>query len=210
MRLIHASRTSDVEEQMDISTHFHTGFFTIPRYILAKKIAEIFPEKMNRVSFTIGGDASIEVVLKVAIINRPVLHNFISLYGGYHGSYFMAVGASHKGTMSTGRYFGGVKLSQYSQNFIRVPALYYYRPYFEVCNLDDKEEVDRRALEALEMQIKYGSIGPSLCTGYGTTSSKWRPNYIFKELLARSKRYMYKAQYNFNPGLHPDCIWKNG
>ena len=156
----HPEINQAVKEQMDISTHFHTGFFTIPRYILAKKIAEIFPERMNRVLFTIGGAVSIEAALKVAIINRPDAHNFISLYGGYHGSSFMAIGASHTGTMSTGRYLGGAKLAHYSQNFIRVPAPYYYRPYFEVCNLDDKEEVDRRALEALEMQIKYGSTGP--------------------------------------------------
>lgn len=31
-----------IKEQIDISNHFHTGFYTIPRYILAKKIASLF------------------------------------------------------------------------------------------------------------------------------------------------------------------------
>ncbi len=149
-----------IKEQIDISNHFHTGFYTIPRYILAKKIASLFPEKMNRVLFTIGGGVAIEAALKVAIINRPSAHNFISLYGGYHGTSFMTTGASHTGTMASGRYLGGAKLAHFSQNFIRVPAPYYYRPYFEVTNKDDEEEVDRKCLDALRMQIKYGSTGP--------------------------------------------------
>jgi len=156
----HPEINQAIKEQIELSNHFHTGFYTVPRYLLARKIAELFPEKMNRVLFTIGGGASIEAALKVAIINRPQAHNFISLYGGYHGTSFMATGASHTGTMATGKYHGGATLAHFSQNFIRVPAPYYYRPYFEVCTKDDVDEVDRRCLQELEMQIKYGSTGP--------------------------------------------------
>jgi len=156
----HPEINTAIKEQLDYSVHFHTGFYTVPRYLLAKKIAELFPEKMNRVLFTIGGGASIEAALKVAILNRPDAHNFISLYGGYHGTSFMTTGASLTGTLAYGKYHGGAKLAHFIQNFIRVPAPYYYRPYFEVCNRDDKDEVDRKCLEALEMQIKYGSTGP--------------------------------------------------
>ena len=45
----HPEINATIKEQLDYSTHFHTGFFTVPRYLLAKKIAELFPEKMNRV-----------------------------------------------------------------------------------------------------------------------------------------------------------------
>jgi 4-aminobutyrate aminotransferase-like enzyme len=110
--------------------------------------------------FNVGGGVAIEAALKVAIINRPDAHNFISLYGGYHGTSFMTTGASHTATMASGKYHGGATLAHFSQNFIRVPAPYYYRPYFEVCDRDDPAEVDRRCLDALEMQIKYGSTGP--------------------------------------------------
>lgn len=149
-----------IKEQIYYSSHFHTGYYTIARYLLAKKIAEIFPEKMNRVLFTIGGGVSIEAALKIAILNRPKAHNFISLYGAYHGTSFMTTGASHIATMACGKYHGGSDLAHFSQNFIRVPAPYYYRPYFELTNTDDNDEVDRRCLNALEMQIKYGSTGP--------------------------------------------------
>ena len=156
----HPEINAAVCEQIKLSNHFHTGFYTVPRYLLAKKIAELFPDKMNRVLFTVGGGASIEAALKIAIINRPKAHNFISLYGGYHGTSFMTTGASLTGTYAYGRYLGGATLAHHSQNFIRVPAPYYYRPYFEVSNLDDTDEVDRKCLEALSMQIKYGSTGP--------------------------------------------------
>jgi 4-aminobutyrate aminotransferase-like enzyme len=156
----HPEINQAVKEQMDLSTHFHTGFYTVPRYLLAKKIAELFPSKMNRVMFTVGGGVSIEAALKVAILNNPSAHNFISLYGGYHGTSFMTTGASLTGTFAYGKYHGGASLAHFSQNFIRVPAPYYYRPYFEVANKDDRDEVDRKCLEALEMQIKYGSTGP--------------------------------------------------
>ncbi len=156
----HPDINQAVKEQMELSNHFHTGFYTVPRYLLAKKLAEIFPEKMNRVLFTIGGGATIEAALKVAIINRPEAHNFISLYGGYHGTSFMTTGASLTGTFAYDKYLGGATLAHHSQNFIRVPAPYYYHPYFEVSDPDDTGEVDRKCLEALSMQIKYGSTGP--------------------------------------------------
>jgi 4-aminobutyrate aminotransferase/4-aminobutyrate aminotransferase/(S)-3-amino-2-methylpropionate transaminase len=156
----HPEINAAVKEQIDYSVHYHTGFYTVARYLLAKKISELFPEKMNRVMFMIGGSVAVEAALKVAIINKPNAHNFISLYGAYHGCTFMTTGASLTGTFAYGKYIGGSKLAHFSQNFIRVPAPYYYRPYFEVIKKDDKDEVDRKCLEALEMQIKYGSTGP--------------------------------------------------
>ena len=156
----HPEINSAVKEQIDYSVHYHTGFYTVARYLLAKKVAELFPEKMNRVMFVIGGSIAVEAALKVAIINKPNAHNFIALYGGFHGSSFMTTGASLTGTLAYDAYTGSSKLAHFSKNFIRVPAPYYYRPYFEVANKDDYDEVDRRCLEAMEMQIKYGSTGP--------------------------------------------------
>lgn len=156
----HPELNQVVKEQLDYSVHFHTGFYTIPRYLLAKKISEIMPEKINRVLFTIGGGATIEAAIKIAILNRPSAHNLVALYGAYHGTSFMAMGANHMATFASNKYKGGAKLAHFIPNFIRVPAPYYYRPFFEVDNLDDGEEVDRRSLEALEVQIKYGSTGP--------------------------------------------------
>jgi 4-aminobutyrate aminotransferase-like enzyme len=41
----HPEINQAIKEQIEISNHFHTGFYTVPRYILAKKIAELFPQR---------------------------------------------------------------------------------------------------------------------------------------------------------------------
>ncbi len=43
----HPEINQAIKEQLDISVHFHTGFYTVPRYLLAKKIAQLFPPKLN-------------------------------------------------------------------------------------------------------------------------------------------------------------------
>ena len=145
-----------IKEQMDLSVHFHTGFYTIPRYLLARKIAEIFPSKMNRVMFTIGGGATIEAALKVAILNNPSAHNFISLYGGYHGTSFMTTGIAYR-HFAYGKYGGPA--GSFLPEFYKSPAHIISDPILRPA-ADDNDEVDRKCLEALEMQIKYGSTGP--------------------------------------------------
>ncbi len=149
-----------VQEQAQYLYHMHTGFFTIPRYILAERIAEVFPDRMNRVLFTIGGSMANEAALKIAILNKPKAHNFIALFGAYHGTSFLMTGATHMATYAYEKWLGPADLAHHSYNFIRVPPPYYYRPYTEVSDQNNKDEVDENALKALEMQIKYGSTGP--------------------------------------------------
>jgi 4-aminobutyrate aminotransferase-like enzyme len=149
-----------VQEQVQYTYHMHTGFFTIPRYMLAERIAEVFPEKMNRVLFTIGGSMANEAALKIAMLNRPDAHNFIALYGAYHGTSFLMTGATHMATYAYGKWLGPAQIAHHSYNFMRVPPPYYYRPYTEVSKAGSADEVDDNALKALETQIKYGSTGP--------------------------------------------------
>ena len=149
-----------VQEQVQYLYHMHTGFFTVPRFILSTRIAEVFPEKMNRVLFTIGGSMANEAALKIAMLNKPKAHNFISLYGGYHGTSFLMTGATHMATYAYDKWLGAADYAQHVYNFIRVAPPYYYRPYFKVCDPENTNEIDDRALEDLEMQIRYGSTGP--------------------------------------------------
>jgi len=156
----HPDIVAIVQEQVRYSYHMHTGFFTIPRYLLAERIAGVFPQKMNRVLFTIGGSMANEAAMKIAILNNPRAHNFIALYGGYHGTSFMMTGATHMATFAYEKWLGSADMDHFSYNFLRVAPPYYYRPYHEVSDPSDKDEVDRRALEELENQIRYGSTGP--------------------------------------------------
>ena len=60
------------------------------RYSLCHKIAQIAPENMDRMSFTVGGGPAIESAMKIALKNVPGSRNFVSLQGGYHGTTFGA------------------------------------------------------------------------------------------------------------------------
>ena len=108
-------------------THVHQGFDTLPRFTLAKKLAELAPEKLNRVSFTVGGGAAIEASMKIALKNRSGAQEFLSLYDAYHGSTLGSIGASWVSTMAAGVFIGGARFNRITKQFIRVPNPYCYR-----------------------------------------------------------------------------------
>lgn len=145
-----------VKEQLEILTHAHTGFYTLPRYVLAKRLVEITPEKLNRVMFTVGGGPAVEAALKIAIINKPEAHQFISLYDSYHGTTFMSMAASWISTMTSGEFIGGAKFAHFTQNFIRVPNPYCYRCVFDL----EYPKCEIFCAKFLEETIKKGSNGP--------------------------------------------------
>ncbi|RHP36450.1 aminotransferase class III-fold pyridoxal phosphate-dependent enzyme [Lachnotalea sp. AF33-28] len=101
------------------------------RYSLYHKLASVAPKHLNRISFTIGGGLAIESAMKIALKNVPGSRNFVSLYGGYHGTTF----GTADGTFLSGR--GDVKEAinksffQYANksehHFIRTERPYCYR-----------------------------------------------------------------------------------
>ena len=57
--------------QIRTLAHVRAGFPTIPRLLLAKKLAEICPGHLNRVINAPTGSLAVEAALKLAMINRP-------------------------------------------------------------------------------------------------------------------------------------------
>ena len=55
-----------VAQQMEKMSHVHQGFDTLPRFYLARKLAELAPDTLNRVSFTVGGGPALEAAMKIA------------------------------------------------------------------------------------------------------------------------------------------------
>jgi len=47
-------------------THAQHGLDTLPRLYLARRLAELAPEGLDRVSFTVGGGAAVEAAMKIA------------------------------------------------------------------------------------------------------------------------------------------------
>ncbi|MFZ5853887.1 MAG: aspartate aminotransferase family protein [Chloroflexota bacterium] len=115
----HPKVAAAVAEQVHRYTHIRTGFETIPKLLLAQRLAALAPGDLNRVAFTLSGSDAIEGAMKLAMRNRSGASTFLSLWEGYHGRTFgtMAVSWPHPDNIF-GRWMGPV---------LRVPAPYTYR-----------------------------------------------------------------------------------
>ncbi len=93
---VHPDVLYAVYVQMQRLTHVRYGFPTIPRLKLAKKLTDLAPGKLKRVSFNNeGGGLAIETAIKLALVNKPEGRSFISFWRGYHGSTLATISASN-------------------------------------------------------------------------------------------------------------------
>ena len=113
--------------QIRTLAHVRAGYPTIPRLLLAKKLADICPGHLNRVINAPTGSLAVEAAMKLALINRPEAHRFITFYHAYHGSTLATMAAGWMPTQTPGRFGPGVKFLPFMQNFVRVPNPYCYR-----------------------------------------------------------------------------------
>jgi 4-aminobutyrate aminotransferase/4-aminobutyrate aminotransferase/(S)-3-amino-2-methylpropionate transaminase len=115
--------------------HVRAGFPTIPRLLLAKRLADLCPGRLSRVINAPTGSLAVEAALKLAMINRPGAQRFITFYHAYHGSSLATMAASWMGTQTArlgspgppGHFGPGVKFLPFMQHFVRVPNAYCYR-----------------------------------------------------------------------------------
>jgi 4-aminobutyrate aminotransferase-like enzyme len=145
-----------VEQHAQRLTHVHQGFDTQPRFALAKRICEIAPEGMNRVSFVPTSALALEGAMKLALKNRPGAAHFVCLWDSYHGTTLGTMGASWIATQANGQYVGGSRFLPLTQQCVRAPNPYCYRCYFgqkpESCNLT--------CAKMLELTMQKGVNGP--------------------------------------------------
>lgn len=116
-----------VAEHMQSLSHVHQGFDSLPRFYLARKLAELAPGDLNRVSFTVGGGPALEAAMKIAYKNTQPSRDFICLYDSYHGSTLGTMGASWISTRALGKLVGGSRFLGLTRPFVRVPNPYCYR-----------------------------------------------------------------------------------
>lgn len=148
--------TRIVHEHIKNLTHVHQGFDTLPRFALARKLSEIAPSELNRVSFTIGGGLAIEAAMKIAIKNRKEAQEFICLYDSYHGTTLGTMGASWISTMAAGKFYGGARFNRITKQFIRVPNPYCYRCPLEL----EPQSCEMMCLKILRLTVERGVNGP--------------------------------------------------
>jgi len=144
-----------VTEHMANMSHVHQGFDTLPRFYLARKLAEIAPGDLNRVSFTVGGGPAIEAAMKIAYKNTQPSRDFICLYDSYHGATLGAMGASWISTRAHGKLHGGSRFLGLTKPFIRVPNPYCYR-----CPLGlERKSCNMACAKMLRLTLERGIAG---------------------------------------------------
>ena len=110
-----------IREHIELMTHVHQGFDNKPRFHLARKLAELAPGDLNRVSFTVGGGPAVEAAMKVAVKNVAPSRDFVCLWDSYHGTTLGSMGASWISTQSNGGLMGGSRFLSLTRPFVRIP-----------------------------------------------------------------------------------------
>lgn len=145
-----------IHEHANRISHVHQGFDTPSRFALAKKLAELAPPKINRVSFTVGGALAVEGALKIAVKNRENAQEFICLFDAYHGTSLGVLGSNWASTRASGKYIGGARFNRLTRQFVRVPNPYCYR-----CPLGlERKSCNLMCLKMLRLTIEKGVNGP--------------------------------------------------
>ena len=117
----HPTVIGAVKEQLDYFTHVRTNFDTVPKLMLSKKLTEIAPEGLNRVTYCLHGTTAVEGAMKLAIRNKPGRKYFVTLWDGYSGRTFATMDLT---------YPHPTPFLDYTGHKIRVPQPYCYRcPY---------------------------------------------------------------------------------
>jgi len=148
---------SAVNEHAQNLTHVHQGFDTLPRFYLTRKIVEITPPSMNRVSFVPTSALALEGAMKIALKNRPGAEYFVSLWDGYHGTTFGTMGASWISTFTSGAFIGGSRFLPLTKPTVKVPNPYCYR----CCFGQKPETCDLMCSKMLELTLDKGVNGPA-------------------------------------------------
>ena len=110
-----------VTEQVQKITHVRTSFETIPKLLLLKKLGELAPKNLKKISFCLHGSVANESAMKLAITNNPEGMVFLSPFENYSGRTLATIAASWS-YHPLSRLF-----SRYMQNVVRIPNAYCYR-----------------------------------------------------------------------------------
>lgn len=107
-----------VREVMGKYTHIRTSFETVPKLLLAKRLAELAPGDLDQVIFSLTGSDANEGAIKLAMRNRPG-NTFASMFDGYHGRTLATLNLSWPHPNN--------RFIAWSAPIVRIPQAYCYR-----------------------------------------------------------------------------------
>jgi 4-aminobutyrate aminotransferase-like enzyme len=209
-----------IREHVELLTHVHQGFDNRPRFYLARKLAQLAPGDLNRVSFTVGGGPAIEAAMKICSRNVASARDFVCLHDGYHGTTLGVMGASWTSTHANGRYMGGAHFLGLTRPFVRIPNPTTYgnpygvdaETYTDMCLTAARETFERGIagrpagviVEPIQASAGQIVLPPRYLRGLRELCDEYETLLVFDEIqtFARLGRF-FGADYF---GVTPDII----
>ncbi len=114
----HPKIISVVTEQIKKYTHIRTSFGTIPKLLLSKKLAELAPGNLKKVTYALSGSDANEGAVKLALRNRNG-NTFVTLMDAYHGRSLAMINFSWPHPNN--------RFTSFSPPVLRIPQAYCYR-----------------------------------------------------------------------------------
>ena len=143
----HPTVMEAVKAQLDYFTHVRTNFDTVPKLLLSKKLSEIAPGDLNRVTYCLHGTTAVEGAMKLALRNKPGRKYFVTLWDGYSGRTFATMDLTYPHL---------TPFLDYTGHKIRLPQAYCYRCAYEKtypgCELFCVKMMDKFISNALDGQ----------------------------------------------------------
>ena len=141
----HPTVIEAVRAQLDYFTHVRTNFDTVPKLLLSKKLAQIAPGDLNRVTYSLHGTTAVEGAMKLALRNRVGRKYFLTLWDGYSGRTLATMDLT---------YPHPTPFLDYTGHKIRLPQAYCYRCAYEKtypnCDLFCVKMMDKFITNALD------------------------------------------------------------
>jgi len=147
----HPKVIAAVTEQIKYLTHVRTSFGTIAKLLLSKRLTDIAPGNLKKVSYCLHGSVANEGAMKLAIRNRPGRRYFLVPWLGYSGRTLSTIALSYP--HPNNRYL------TYMENVVRFPHAYCYRCPFDRTYPDCNFECVKFLRDMIENAVDGEPIG---------------------------------------------------
>lgn len=162
----HPEIADAVIEQLGRSEWTAPMYNSVPRTLLAKKMAELAPGRLSKVLYGVTGSDAMEGAMHMAMRSTG-RDEFVSLFQAYHGKTFATIALSY----THPNMYEGCKegLSRYLTRQVRVPNFNCYRCPFDLeypsCDLFCARFVERMIVEGSEGAVAGVMVEPFQANG---------------------------------------------
>jgi 4-aminobutyrate aminotransferase-like enzyme len=147
----HPKVIAAVSEQIKHLTHVRTSFGTIAKLLLTKRLVDIAPGDLNKVSYCLHGSVANEGAMKLAMQNKPGRRFFLAPWLGYSGRTLATMSITYPHPNNAFLHFMG--------NVVRFPHAYCYRCYFDRDPADCQFECVKHLRQLIEHAVDGEPIG---------------------------------------------------